>query len=474
MNNLRFLVLLGLFFAYLFFPLGVGLNIFAFDAGMLLALFATRPELAGRAGVRWAVFLLLASAVSVVVVHAPASRLVHHLSLLILMGFVQERELRFVWYGLFLGIVSLLAGPKRVYHGLIDRYGGFLSAPNRWVWVWPALTALVVSCPFLLLYTIGSSDFFRSLGMVTDWLIGLQGMNQVLLFLALFAVGMSITASLVLADSDVKLTTDEVSGNERLSRTRIGERRCSSMVALRFQYRRAIMVFATLNVLLFAVNLTDLRFIWMSAAELPATTLSEYVHTGTNSLILSIILAMALVLHFFRRNLNFYPHARTLRALTYLWLAQNAFLALSVGVRNGHYIHAYGLAIGRVYVGLALCLVLVGLFSLYRKVRQRMSIYYLLQVNGMAAWLFLVAFGAVNWSGIITRVNLRQPTDRIDWSYLVDDLDGTNHYMLRDQLNRLPTRYHRRVRLSREAVSDWRTWNYADWREENFGGGAQE
>ncbi|MGB3799746.1 MAG: DUF4173 domain-containing protein [Lewinella sp.] len=473
MNASNSIILLGLVFAYLFFPLSAGLNVFLFDAALLLALFATRPELAGRAAVRWAVFLLLASAVSVVIVNAPASLIAHHVSFLALIGFVQERELRFVWYGFLLGAMSLLAGPQRLLRDFKRRYAGRIPPPNRWVWVGPALTALVVSLPFFLLYSVGNSDFFHGLESVFGWLDRMQHVDQVLLYVVLFVLGLCFSLPLLVAGHNFGMVHDDKVDAETLLRSRHGNKRSLSPLALRMEYRRAVMVFATLNALLCGVNLTDLRFIWLSATELSATTLSEYVHVGTNSLIISILMAMGVVLYYFRRNLNFYPNARTLRTLAYCWLAQNAFLSLSVGVRNWHYVHAYGLAIGRVHVVLALCLTLVGLYSLYRKVRFRLSLRYLLQVNGMVAWLFLVGYGAVNWSGVITRVNLQQPTERVDWTYLMN-LGPTNYYLLRDEVDRLPDHYQRRVLRNPPADMDWRTWNYAEWRNMKSGDGAQE
>ena len=470
----RYLVFLALLFGYLFYPLSVGVNVFAFDAVALLVVFASRPRLAHRPAVRWAVFLLLASAVSVVVVNGTVSLTAHHLSFLLLVGFVQERELRFVWYGLMLGIIALLAGPKRYLAELRRRYGRRLPGPDRWVWIRPTLTAMAVGLPFFLLYSIGNTAFFSGLESIFGWLDRVEGFDQVLRFGVVALFGLICSVPLLIAGHDFGLPADGDGDPDRLLRFREGRKRASSSMALRLEYRRAIMVFATLNLLISGVNLTDLRFIWIAAADVPAATLSEYVHVGTNSLIVSILLAMLVVLYFFRRNLNFYPQARTLRMLAYLWLAQNAFLAFSVGVRNWHYVNAYGLAMGRVHVGFGLCLILVGVYSLYRKVRDRKSLRYLLQVNGMAAWLFLVAFGAVNWSGVITRVNLQQSAYRIDWSYLVEDLDRKNYFLLRREEGRIPSRYRRQINRTDQAAGDWRSWNYADWRNGKGGAGARE
>ena len=74
----------------------------------------------------------------------------------------------------------------------------------------------------------------------------------------------------------------------------------------------------------------------------------------------------------------------------------------------------------RVFV---LLLLLFGLLTLFRKVRDKLSLTYLLQSNGQAVWLALLLFGAVNWPGVITRYNLSANTrSEVDLYYLTNDV----------------------------------------------------
>ncbi|MEM9528344.1 MAG: DUF4173 domain-containing protein, partial [Bacteroidota bacterium] len=244
----------------------------------------------------------------------------------------------------------------------------------------------------------------------------------------------------------------------------------AKILALKDEHQRAVLTFSSLNILLALVNATDLRYVWLSSAALPAATLSHYVHVGTYNLTFSIFLAMAVVLYFFRSNLNFYKEIHVLRPLTRLWLIQNALLAGSVGVRNWHYIDAYGLAIGRVYVGLVLLLILFGLFTLLRKIDRRLTLSYLLQTNGMALWLSLLVFGAVNWTNIITRYNLAQEdTAAIDWHYLRWQLDDRNRFLINQHPGLPPSIKKDPNGPYWHTYSDWRSWNYPDWRNGRMG-----
>jgi len=181
-------------------------------------------------------------------------------------------------------------------------------------------------------------------------------------------------------------------------------------LALMGEYRRAVITFGLLNLLLAVVNATDPRYVWLDTGELSATMLSAYVHGGTWNLVCSILLVMLVIMYYFHGNLNFLKNGPYLAPLANLWVAQNALLALFVGVCNWYYIDAYGLAFSRVYIAFSLLLILSGLFTLFRKVRDKLTLSYLLQTNGMAAWLGLLLFAAVNWSGSSPVLNSQKKT----------------------------------------------------------------
>ncbi len=466
------MLLLVAAFPYLFYDWAVGINVFLFDGALLLLLLRVRPELAQRASFRWAVAGLLPAAVSIAVVHSTTSLLAHTASLLLLIGFAQERELRYLWYGLLLGVFSLFAGPLRA----LDRRG-VGSAPSQQGrrvtrWLRQGVFPLLIMVPFFILYGTGSDHV---LSLVFDVCIRLAEFVQALsLFptVGLALLGVLLMLSVFLAGNELDFRTKEDKLGDVLPRRRRPRRRRFRLTALVGEYRRGILTLLLLNWLIGLTNLTDLRFVWLDTAALSPQRLSQYVHAGTTSLVISILLAMGVVLFYFRGNLNFYRRNRLLRRLTYLWLAQNAFLALSVGVRNWHYVSAYGLAYGRVQIAFVLLLILVGLYTLYRKVRHTLSLSFLFQANGLALWLFLIAFGAVNWPGVITRVNLTQARSQVDWEYLIDELDERNLFLLEDEARKLPSSIawdiRQKARRAREEHRgrDWRAWNYPDWRNE--------
>jgi hypothetical protein len=95
-----------------------------------------------------------------------------------------------------------------------------------------------------------------------------------------------------------------------------------------------------------------------------------------------------------------------LKLLATVWVVQNFILGISVFLRNWHYIDFHGLAYKRVGVIVFLALVLIGLITLYLKVRGRRSFFYLARVNAWAWFAVLISLSTVDWDSTIVRYNL--------------------------------------------------------------------
>ena len=169
----------------------------------------------------------------------------------------------------------------------------------------------------------------------------------------------------------------------------------------------AALVVGTLNILLCIVNLVDIQHVWLGyEGGLSPIELSNYVHEGTYLLIASIGFAMGILLYFFRRNINFLPNNSFLKNLSYIWIIQNAILALSVGARNIHYISAYGLAYKRLGVFIFLVLTIIGLYTMYLKVRDQLTTYFLIQNNTWALYFVMAFLTMIDWDVEITKYNV--------------------------------------------------------------------
>ena len=106
--------------------------------------------------------------------------------------------------------------------------------------------------------------------------------------------------------------------------------------------------------------------------------------------------------------------------MAYGWISQNGLLAISVGIRNYHYIDYHGLAYKRIGVIFFLALTLFGLGSLFVKIANKKSGYFLWRTNAWAVYGVMVLLALFNWDGIITKHNLNHNTDKdIDIPFLL-------------------------------------------------------
>lgn len=81
-------------------------------------------------------------------------------------------------------------------------------------------------------------------------------------------------------------------------------------------------------------------------------------------------------------------------------------LVISVLLRDYYYIIYSGLAYKRIGVLVFLLMVLMGLITVFIKIHQRKTVYYLWRVNGWFAFVLLVAASCIHWDETIASYNL--------------------------------------------------------------------
>ncbi|HXB40529.1 MAG TPA: DUF4153 domain-containing protein [Bacteroidia bacterium] len=209
-------------------------------------------------------------------------------------------------------------------------------------------------------------------------------------------------------------------------------------------------LFIMLNLLLLVVNGLDLNFLFVDGKLPKELTFSEFVHQGTGMLITSIIVAIAVILFYFRGALNFYKSNTTLKWLAYLWIFQNILILSSTVMRNEIYIHSYGLTHKRIGVYVYLLLSAIGLITTWIKIGGKRSNMYLFRVN---SWLFygiLVISCFFNWDNIITVFNINK-AGQLDKNYLIS-LSNTNLPLLY-KLKQDSTHKHKEFTMGQDELS---------------------
>ncbi|PJJ55021.1 DUF4153 domain-containing protein [Hymenobacter chitinivorans] len=428
----------AILFDVLFWQERMALNMLLYTAFIIGGVLAGLPRHAAgwRSGYFWLTLGgTVLSALMVAIYGSGAAQLSAVASLAVWLGYVNQAHLKLVGYALLTGLANLLPAAQRLtqlvrlpqnLEGRLSRtryYGRLLVVP---------VGALLV---FHVLFVIANPKYKA----LTSRALDLVGQFFDLLFarlsvphLLFFGLGLVLTAGAVLiipvhffADHESRFGEFVRRGRDRVASfaVRRPDFRAKSfgMLDLRREYLMALSLVGLVNVLLLVVNVIDIRWIWFGFVPAKGFDLTQFVHEGTYVLILSILVAMGIVLWFFRRNLNFYqPGLPTLRRAATVWVLQNAVLAISVGLRNYYYIQYTGLAYKRIGVYGFLLLTFFGLATVLLKIWQRRSAYALFRLNALAAYAVMVLLACGNWEIWIARYNLQPRFAEIDYGFLLD------------------------------------------------------
>lgn len=480
------LVIMGvILYQALFWQEKLGLNVLVFTLFIQASLWYLHPENRTRGTVIITGVGTLITAILVVVHNSTLVKLIHFLSLCSFVGFVQEREFRFIFYAFFLFLKTALRVPLET----LDRLNQALTGGTNWRRL--QYQASLVLIPFIVLtvfyliyyranpqFAALSNDFWFHFFDLFHWDISFLRVMFSLL-------GLVLVGAVFWQHRSHNLVAKQLAKSLQLIRQRTkrkGRIRSFGTMGLKKEYQSGLLLVASLNVLLLLVNFLDIQYVWFGEQPSNPADWKIYVHEGTYLLIVAILLAMAILLVLFRRNLNFYTKNKILQTMAYVWIAQNAILALSVGIRNWRYVEHCGLAYKRIGVFIFLILVFYGLYTMYLKVRDKRSLYFLLFRNSWAMYAVLVAATFVNWDVAITKYNLTAKTESgIDVPFLVHTVSNKNLYLLTEHQSLLENEggfYHHSVedllrhkqqRFEREQkdLSFW-SWNYSDWRNQQY------
>ena len=185
-----------------------------------------------------------------------------------------------------------------------------------------------------------------------------------------------------------------------------------------------VALFAMLNLVLITVNGLDVYYMWIVNKLPEGVTSAQFLHEGTDTLIFSIVLAIAVMLVVFRGYLNFIANNKWLKTGACAWIAQNVILVITTANTNWWTIQSSGLTRKRIGVYVYLLLCIIGLITTYIKVVQRKSNWFLFRKNAWAFYGVFVLSCLFNWDGMIVNYNCKNfkslQLDYIDRDYQTD------------------------------------------------------
>lgn len=189
-----------------------------------------------------------------------------------------------------------------------------------------------------------------------------------------------------------------------------------------------IILFLMLNSLLLIVNILDVNYFLFDGKLPKGINHKAFVHDGIGTLITSIVVAITIILFYFRGELNFYKQSKWLRIMAICWIIQNVFMIFSTTYRNNLYIEESGISYKKIGVYVYLFLALIGLITTLLKVVKLKTNWYLFRMNASVYYYFLVISCFFNWDVIITDFNIKKYTDKHKKleKYLLLDLSYKN------------------------------------------------
>ncbi len=490
-------------FNLVFWQEKLALNALLFDVFILGSVFYLYPAAFTKPAMRWLLLAHTVTMVTIIVHNTILSKLAFSTTLLLVVVFTQYLH-RSVWYAAasaagnyVLFLFSFFEHVKQLKVTGVKSFG--ISKGIRFL-----IIPLLIAGAFFLLYTLSNAVFKD---VVNDVAIAMEQFftNFFTWFswgrFSFLLLGLFITGGLLLKMHSNYFSDKELLQHNDLWRKKnnlqkwkasasfdvlslIMGRFANGVFALRNENTVGILSLVMLNILLLFINVIDVVYVWFGFTYNPNLNLKDYVHEGTGMLIFSIVLAMLVLLFFFKGNLNFYKKNKWLRYGAYGWIFQNAILVISVLLRDFYYIQHMGLAYKRIGVLVFLSMVLMGLITVFIKIHQRKTSYYLLRVNGWFAIILLVTASCVHWDETMATYNLAHkntipldvkflltlsdktlPLIQNNQDVLVDKttVQGEGDYLYRSAfLPRQVFEQRKKDFLSEQQSYSWLSWNGAD------------
>jgi len=417
----------ALLFNSLFWHEKVALNTALYDAFILTSIYFLYPAARQVAEVRWLTLGHLLCLAMIILHNTLLSKIAFAITLGLITGFAEYIH-RSAWYAGGSVLLNGIFVPASLFES-----GSFTKRPTNGnlsvgKYLRFAIIPVILVIVFYFIYSSANGVLARITERITksvvDFFTNFFDFWSWSRFFFILA-GLYLTGWLLLKSKVEYFQKKEAPHNDQLTRVRFRNadrkydffesltsgflgRFSKGMLALKNLHLVGLISIILLNVLLLVINIIDINYLWLGFNFPEDVNLFEMIHEGTDLLIISILLAIAVLVVFFKGNLNFYSQNKWLKTGAYIWIIQNCILVISVFLRDYYYISQTGLAYKRIGVLFYLVLVLVGLASVAWKIHKKKTIYFLFRVNAWAVVIMLIASTTINWDEFIAAYNINR------------------------------------------------------------------
>lgn len=253
---------------------------------------------------------------------------------------------------------------------------------------------------FFIVYSFGSYHFSS---LFTDYTLDINIGNLIIIGILGFYISFSFWNYWI---PEVCYEKNELLDNEFNNIAEVKNQNTFSFLDLDFERKSGEITLLLLNIMLliFIAAYNYEQFFEITSNK--QSQLSAATHERVNSVIFSILMAVGVILFYFKGGFNFDKKAVNLKRLATIWIFLNGVLIISTIVKNSEYVSYFGLTYKRLGVYAFLILAIIGLIYTFLKIRRQKTNAYL--VNQMV-WYFygtVLLCSFVNWGNLITNYNI--------------------------------------------------------------------
>lgn len=234
-----------------------------------------------------------------------------------------------------------------------------------------------------------------------------------------------------------------------------------SFLDLEAERTSGVVSFFCLNILLVFFIITYNYEQFYEVSKTPVQ-LSEETHERVNAVIMSIVMAILVIMFYFKSGFNFDLKAKLLKVLAKVWIVLNAVLILSAAVKNYEYIINYGFTYKRLGVFAFLLLSLIGLSLTFIKIQKQKRNAFLF--NTMAWYLYgtVLICSYINWGGFITSQNMKRKDFAVNYHFVAVSFSERNLLKYAEEKNNLELKKNLQDKIRPEKSKTFlsRIWYY--------------
>jgi len=251
---------------------------------------------------------------------------------------------------------------------------------------------------FFIVYAFGS-DHFSSL--FTDYTLDLNIFELVLITLLGFYISFTFWNYWI---PEAFFEYNSILDNDFKDEKSIRNQRTFSFLDIDFERKSGEITLVLLNVLLLVFIATYNYEQFFEVLE--RSKLSAATHERVNAVIFSIIMAVGVILFYFKGGFNFDEKAKNLKRLSKIWILLNGTLIISTIIKNSEYVSFFGLTYKRLGVYVFLILAIIGLVFTFLKITNQKTNAYLINQMVWCFYATILLCSYVNWGNLITNYNI--------------------------------------------------------------------